>query len=147
MVTGSNVASILPKWYSVSVRFFVPTETSDCQIFYMTILATSAESAMDVVSAIFGNVCFVPETEAFHSPATGGLLFPWYVDAKEIPDPFSATLHAQMAERLKKVRKKKEKKNSKGGGEVLQLHRKTKKEKVPPEGEPPKDTPPKDPQM
>lgn len=111
-------------------------------MFYMTIIAPNGETAIDVVSSIFGQACFIPETNAFHCPTTGGLLLPWHVDAIEIPEPFAATLHSQMADDLKKVRKKKEKKNSQSG-EVLPLRKKTKKDDATPDGEPPKDPPPK----
>lgn len=145
MVTDSNVASILPKWYSVSVRFFVPTETTDCQMFYMTILAPSSEVAMEIASMLFVQTCFSTETNNFHSPVTGGILLPWHVSAIEIPEPFAAALHARMADELKKVRLKREKKNNMRGGKVLELHKKSKKVEDPSEGKPPKDDPPKAP--
>ena len=99
----------------------------------MTIIAPDGATAINVASTIFGQTCFVPETNDFHSPITGALLSPWYVDAIEIPDPFATALHSQMAESLKKVRKKKDKKNSESA-EVLPLRRKTKKDEPPPQG-------------
>lgn len=89
-----NLSAAPMRWYSVAIRFFAPSVTTQAFIYFMTIPATKGDEAVELARAYFARQAYDLEAECYRMP-DGTPIEMWHVHALEIPPPYSDELHKQ----------------------------------------------------